>query len=580
MQFAARFPWSLGGHDPTIDQEHQAILDAYAPGWDVSEDTEIHAEAWMEAVAVSMIWNVNRRFGNQLIPTRMTDLLEPYERACGLRPKPTAPAKARRNALAAKLRGLAGNLYADIQAAARNAAGSAYVATAVAAAADIFSYLPGINPGPPGFEFSSNRALVSIWLQPGGRSQSGFLAVHRAVFDAIDAIKPVWLRVNIGTAQASLSWTAAPPGSSGVLSMPSWITYECATANTTAQTGPATLNTGFSANDARGFSRDGTAWGLLVEPGATNLITEINLGDGTAGGGTPTITSATDPSGASSQCQIEDDDVSEVERQDLAATAAASSTTHALSAWGRFVSAGTATSATFLCDHDVGSNVPRLTIATTETTWGLFSDVDTTPEGISTTECVAYATSTTVVAQTGTAAWAFPMLEERAYPTSFIDGTRAAGTLTVDPNVVSRDGYLDLTFRAAPLFASTEVSTETVLLYVSSTNKLVWDGTSKRLELTIDNVTIASEALTFSRDQALTVTVQHLSTGVALTVSGATSGNGTTTGEAQDALPAGDIYLLSDDSGADEAFSLQLVRSNRPAAIAIAGQAVAGLTVI
>lgn len=216
MQFAARFPWAFGGHDPVEDQEHQALLDAYAPGWDISDDTEMNAEAWMEAVGVSLIWHANRRFGNGLIPTKMTDLLETYEQACNLRPRPTDSTKRRRGALAAKLRGIAGNLYADLQAAALQAAGSAYVGTSVAAAADIYNYLPGISPGPPGQEFSSNRCLVAVLLQTGGRTQASFLALQRDVIEAIEAIKPAWLRVIVGVGTSSGGEFVAGVGVAGL----------------------------------------------------------------------------------------------------------------------------------------------------------------------------------------------------------------------------------------------------------------------------------------------------------------------------------------------------------------------------
>jgi hypothetical protein len=203
MRWPARFPWRFGGADKTIDQEHQALLDALAPGWDVSDDTELYAETGTDAMAVTIIWAINRRFGNAFIPTKMIDLLESYERACHLRPKKTDSRRKRRNAVAARLRGLAGHTIADIEAAALNAAGSAFVALTVPASANIFSYWPGINPGPPGFEFMSNRAQVAIHLSGDGLSDTDLALLVRAVDVAIEAVKPAWLRVEVGIGDGS-----------------------------------------------------------------------------------------------------------------------------------------------------------------------------------------------------------------------------------------------------------------------------------------------------------------------------------------------------------------------------------------
>jgi hypothetical protein len=198
MRFPARFPWRFGGADTIVDVEHQALLDALSPGWDISDDTELYAEVGTDAMAVTIIWQINRRFGNALIPRKMTDLLESYERACNLRPRRSDSRRRRRDALASKLRGLAGHTIADIEAAAENAAGNAFVALTVPADADIFSWWPGINPGPPGFEFSSNRAQIAIQLNGGGMTDSEYLRTVASVERALEVVRPAWLRTVVG----------------------------------------------------------------------------------------------------------------------------------------------------------------------------------------------------------------------------------------------------------------------------------------------------------------------------------------------------------------------------------------------
>jgi uncharacterized protein YmfQ (DUF2313 family) len=216
MRWPARFPWRFGGADKTVDQEHQALLDALSPGWDVSDDTELYAETGTDAMGVTIVWQISRRFGNAFIPTKMIDLLESYERACHLRPKKTDPRRKRRNAVAARLRGLAGHTVADIAAAARNAAGSSFVDLVAPSAADIFSYWPGINPGPPGFEFMSNRAQVAIHLNGGNIDDADYRLLVTAVERAVDAVKPAWLRVVIGTGSGDSTTFVAGTGVTGM----------------------------------------------------------------------------------------------------------------------------------------------------------------------------------------------------------------------------------------------------------------------------------------------------------------------------------------------------------------------------
>lgn len=217
MRFPAKFPWRWGAADLTLDQEHQAILDALAPGWDVDTDTQAYAEAGTDALAVTMIWQANRRFGNQAVPPKMLgDTLKAYERATNLRPRPTESRRARRNALAGKLRGLGRNTFDDLEDAASKAAGSAFVALVAPNTDDIFSYWPGVNPGPPGFEFMSKRAQICVHLRDDGLSDQEFRRVARQVVDAMDAVKPAWLRVVVGQGTGSSATLVAGIGIAGL----------------------------------------------------------------------------------------------------------------------------------------------------------------------------------------------------------------------------------------------------------------------------------------------------------------------------------------------------------------------------
>jgi hypothetical protein len=199
MRFPLKFPAPFGGHDPTFADLHQQFLDAYAPGWDTESGTEADAEAGTAALAVTMIYLINRRFGNGFKPGKMTDLLQAYEDACKTFPRTDEHRSVRRRRVAAKLRGVAGNTLADIEAAASKVAGSAFVALVSPAAADVTNYWPGINPGPPGYEFSSDRATVCIHLQQGGISTREYLRIVSDLDRALDGLVPAWMRVEVGT---------------------------------------------------------------------------------------------------------------------------------------------------------------------------------------------------------------------------------------------------------------------------------------------------------------------------------------------------------------------------------------------
>ena len=60
------------------------------------------------------------------------------------------------------------------------------------------------------------------------------------------------------------TWDVGEPDGDGLIDLSLWLSYTCATAETSAQTDADTARTGFAANAARGYSLDGTIW---AEPG-------------------------------------------------------------------------------------------------------------------------------------------------------------------------------------------------------------------------------------------------------------------------------------------------------------------------
>jgi hypothetical protein len=187
------FPFTFGGGESTIDVLHEALLDAYAPGWDVSDDTEKAAEAYMQGLAVTFIWVANRRLAHQGQPLKMIEFLTTWEEATGLRPSAKDRPIDRRRRLAAKLRGLVDSTLLDIEAACRDLLGKNFVALRPTALSDEIVYWPGQNPGPPGFEWSSNRCTLHVEVTKSSLSDSEFDTAMGELERLLDGVVPAWM---------------------------------------------------------------------------------------------------------------------------------------------------------------------------------------------------------------------------------------------------------------------------------------------------------------------------------------------------------------------------------------------------
>jgi uncharacterized protein YmfQ (DUF2313 family) len=205
MRFPFRFPAAFGspGRSEEVEIEHQAILDALAPAWDVAEGTALYGETLAEAFAVTAMWHPSRRLSNQLLPTRMLDNFTDYERACNLRPRPGETTKERRSRLAAKLRAVVSNALRDLGAACLQALGDAFVELVTTDEADAIVYWPAVNPGPPGYEWSSNRATVCVHVDKTLMSEAEFRRRRQALFDLLRDTLPAWMTAVIGIGSGS-----------------------------------------------------------------------------------------------------------------------------------------------------------------------------------------------------------------------------------------------------------------------------------------------------------------------------------------------------------------------------------------
>jgi hypothetical protein len=192
-----QIPFQVGQGLPILQIEHEALLDAYAPGWSKQEDTAHYAETFAHARIITTIWMINERIKNQAIPMRMLEALPEWEKILKLRPKLSDDEITRRSRVAAKLRGIVGNTLGDLSDVARAIFGSKFVQLVTPSLINIVTYWPGVNPGPPGFEWMSTRALVGIQLTT-GLSQEDFLSKRQELQTQYRDMKPAWLYIEIG----------------------------------------------------------------------------------------------------------------------------------------------------------------------------------------------------------------------------------------------------------------------------------------------------------------------------------------------------------------------------------------------
>lgn len=201
-------PFQFGGATRPIETEYNALREALAPnrqGYDVDDDLA-DVGIYAEAMALAQIWAANRRSANQAIASRLLEELPREEEILGLRPDPKDSAIDRRASVAAKRRGLAGNAMPDIEATCRAVLGANFVAVETVADADQITYWPGLNPGPPGREWSSNRCTIGVRMNTVGLTDNQRDSKISSLTEKLDAMLPSWMTFCIGTGDADDGW--------------------------------------------------------------------------------------------------------------------------------------------------------------------------------------------------------------------------------------------------------------------------------------------------------------------------------------------------------------------------------------
>jgi len=193
------FPFTFGDTtDDAFEVEHKALLEAMSPALDPTEDTAHEIETYAEALGLAMIWDANERLANQAIPEKMLEALTDWEQVLKLNPSVDDSDQERRARVAAKLRGLVNNALPGIEATAKKALGVNFGAVVLVDPANHYVYSPANVPGPPGFEWSSSRAVVGIRMTQSGLNAAQFSAKRAATIQALTSMLPSWMAESVG----------------------------------------------------------------------------------------------------------------------------------------------------------------------------------------------------------------------------------------------------------------------------------------------------------------------------------------------------------------------------------------------
>lgn len=199
------FPFTFGGEESAQEIASQALKTALSPekglGYDVA-DPLMAAEIDAHANTIATIWDVNTRLANSAIPLRMMETLSDAEQIYGLRPTPDQSDAERRGAVAAKVIALPSNTLSAITQAAQALAGAQFVGMFTASESQVFVFWPLINPGPPGFEWTSSRNHIQIALTNDGLTDdASYTRLRSSMTNLLDAMLPAThtFSVTLGT---------------------------------------------------------------------------------------------------------------------------------------------------------------------------------------------------------------------------------------------------------------------------------------------------------------------------------------------------------------------------------------------
>ncbi len=208
------YPRRFGGGRRARTFERLALERSFQrDGFDVSAGTARAAEAYAYGNAIGVIWAVNERLAGAETPSRMLETLPTWEEILRTRPSGEDSDNARRDAVAAKLRGISGQATVeDIEDVCRTLLGTAFEGLKKVDPTEEYSFWPGVNPGPPGFEWTSNRCCIAILVRQGARNQAVWDRLMQQLQDLLQTLLPSWEFFSIGTSDGGFFPDAGLPG--------------------------------------------------------------------------------------------------------------------------------------------------------------------------------------------------------------------------------------------------------------------------------------------------------------------------------------------------------------------------------
>ena len=191
----------FGGGQSYVGNEYSALKAALEDGFDMSDESAKSAEMYGYAAAFGALWACNGRLSNQWQPMKMMEALPAWEEACGLKPSANDLPVNRRRVLAAKRRGYAGNAIPDIEGAVNTLLGSNYGGVYTVDEGDLNDQLdgdtvvfwPNLDPGPPSYEWYSNRATLYIEIERGTQNDSDFNRLTTELDRLMLQMLPAWM---------------------------------------------------------------------------------------------------------------------------------------------------------------------------------------------------------------------------------------------------------------------------------------------------------------------------------------------------------------------------------------------------
>jgi hypothetical protein len=370
--------------------------------------------------------------------------------------------------------------------------------------------------------------------------------------------------------------------SDGTYTLPSWLLFSSPSSGKTSQTSASTLRTGFGpdvprARNVTGMPND---WGLSIESARRNLVRfSDSWANGmtqywqylTGNGDMAYMTMQVDPAGgmAATLFQSTGDQ----------ASAYVTVTGRTASGWFRGQGmpgdpAPTGGDLSFAHFRHVDAPMKAYT-EVTSTEWTRYSITNAMNENGSIVLETRDRPQGAGVISTPTEILAYGAQVEPdgAYPSSYIptanaDGDRQAEKLwSPMASALVQDGFFRITIRFAPNYASGEQAGDhDLIVFKDKNNRLFVRAMDNAIVLRVDNSQeIASDPLTWDREQPLTVVAVNSGAELSLSVMGATSGDGAKTMGAGIPMQLdASLHILSDTAGATECADLRYISFGPP----------------